>query len=286
MKFIFNIILLLCTIPGFNQAKSSKSYFNEFIKDTLFRSAHMGVSVYDPAAEKFLHSYQADKYFIPASNTKIITCYAALKYLGDTITMTTDDTYLDGMGAGWAWDDFKEVEDPYPEIPFLDSGEIWSGPIDSLLRPMMFRSDNYVAEQTYRMVSRRNNIDSIQNIFFPLTPRPVWVDGCGLSRYNLFTPLHLIHVLDEMQKDFGMQRIKVIFPSSNEGTLKNYYLHDAGGIYAKTGSLTGVIALSGYLYTRQNKLLIFSVLVNNHNQTSSLIRRRIEKFIHDVRTAN
>jgi D-alanyl-D-alanine carboxypeptidase/D-alanyl-D-alanine-endopeptidase (penicillin-binding protein 4) len=93
-------------------------------------------------------------------------------------------------------------------------------------------------------------------------------------------------VLDEMQKEFGMNRMKVIFPSSNKGTLKNYYLKDAGGVYAKTGSLTGVIALSGYLYTVKNKLLIFSVLVNNHNQRASVIRRRIERFIHEVRVAN
>lgn len=286
MKFTLNIILVIFSCSCFAQAGAPKSYFNGFVTDTLFRSAHLGVSVYDPSEKKFLHSYQSDKYFIPASNTKIITCYAALKYLNDTISLKIDDTYLNGMGPGWAWDDYKELEDPYPEIPFMDSGEIWSGPLDSLLRPMMYRSDNYVAEQALQMVSKRILIDSVKDIFFSTNPKPVWVDGCGLSRYNLFTPLHFIHVLDKMQKEFGMQRMKTIFPAANTGTLKNYYLNDRGGIYAKTGSLTGVIALSGYVYTVKNKLLIFSVLVNNHNQPSSLIRRRIEKFIHMIRITN
>src|SRR5690242_12683793 len=46
MKCIFNIILLLVySLPGFAQPKNSANYFNDFIKDTLFRSAHLGVSI-------------------------------------------------------------------------------------------------------------------------------------------------------------------------------------------------------------------------------------------------
>ena len=83
-----------------------------------------------------------------------------------------------------------------------------------------------------------------------------------------------------------MNRIKTIFPSGNSGTLKNYYLADKESVYAKTGSLTGVLALSGYVYTRKNKLLIFSVLVNNHNSRPSVIRRRIERFVQNLRAEN
>ncbi len=52
-----------------------------FLQDTVFRSAHVGVSVYDPMEGKTVYEHQADKYFIPASNIKIVTCYAAMKYL-------------------------------------------------------------------------------------------------------------------------------------------------------------------------------------------------------------
>ena len=34
---------------------------------------------------KYWYNYQGDKYFVPASNTKIPTCYAAMKYLGDSL---------------------------------------------------------------------------------------------------------------------------------------------------------------------------------------------------------
>lgn len=49
------------------------------------KGAHIGISIYDPAEKKYLFNYEGDKYFTPASNTKLITCYAAMKYLGDSL---------------------------------------------------------------------------------------------------------------------------------------------------------------------------------------------------------
>ena len=86
-----------------------------------------------------------------------------------------------------------------------------------------------------------------------------------------------------MKNEFGINRMRDILPTGNEGTLNNYYKAEAGLLFAKTGSLSGVIALSGFLYTKKNKLLIFSVLVNNHNGSATAIRRSVEKFIETVR---
>ena len=47
---------------------------------------HFKCMVHDlPQFKKYLYNYQGDKYFVPASNTKIPTCYAAMKYLGDSL---------------------------------------------------------------------------------------------------------------------------------------------------------------------------------------------------------
>jgi D-alanyl-D-alanine carboxypeptidase/D-alanyl-D-alanine-endopeptidase (penicillin-binding protein 4) len=119
--------------------------------------------------------------------------------------------------------------------------------------------------------------------FKDLPQKPRWVDGSGLSRYNLFSPKDLVFILNKMKNDFGMERIKKIFPGGNEGTLKNYYIPEMGSIFAKTGSLSGVVTISGFLYTRKSKLLIFSVLVNNHNASGTAVRRAVEKFIRGLR---
>jgi D-alanyl-D-alanine carboxypeptidase len=43
--------------------------------------------------------------------------------------------------------------------------------------------------------------------------------------------------------------------------------------------MSGVLALSGFLYGKNNRLLLFSVLVNNYNGTGANGRRAIERFI-------
>ncbi len=80
-----------------------------------------------------------------------------------------------------------------------------------------------------------------------------------------------------------MARSKKIFPTGGEGTLSSYYKSDSTFIYAKTGTLSGVVALSGFLYTKKNKQLIFSVLVNNHPASATAVRRAVEKFLQGVR---
>ncbi|MGZ8553379.1 MAG: D-alanyl-D-alanine carboxypeptidase, partial [Chitinophagaceae bacterium] len=116
-----------------------------------------------------------------------------------------------------------------------------------------------------------------------LPQRPGWVDGSGLSRYNLFTPQDFVFILNKMKNEFGMERIKTILPTGGEGTISNYYKTDSGFIYVKTGTLSGVVALSGFLYTKKEKQLIFSILVNNHQAPATDVRRAMEKFLQGVR---
>jgi D-alanyl-D-alanine carboxypeptidase/D-alanyl-D-alanine-endopeptidase (penicillin-binding protein 4) len=169
---------------------------------------------------------------------------------------------------------------------------LFSQPTDSLLIPLMHRSDNFFAEQSLLMVSQhllgymsdRKLIDTLLATDLKGLPQPPrWVDGSGLSRYNLFTPQDMVTILARMRQEFSWSRIQAIFPHGNEGTLSGYYVADSTAIYAKTGTLSGVVALSGFLQTRKGKWLAFSVMVNNHQSTASAIRRQIEKFLIAIR---
>ena len=113
--------------------------------------------------------------------------------------------------------------------------------------------------------------------------KPKWVDGSGLSRYNLFTPQSFVYILNKMKNEFGWDRIKNILPTGGTGTLSSYYKKDSGYIYAKTGTLSNNCALSGYLITKKGKLLIFSVLVNNYQTGATPERKAVEHFLQAIR---
>src|ERR1700751_4853725 len=78
------------------QKQISKSA-NQALKDSSLETTHVGISIYEAGANKYWFNYQGDHYFVPASNTKIPTCYAAMKYLGDslkTFLKAEDDTAI------------------------------------------------------------------------------------------------------------------------------------------------------------------------------------------------
>lgn len=414
--------------------------------------AHVGVLVQQADGGKVLHAWNANRLFVPASNTKLLSMYAGLKYLPDTLPglhyfeqrdtlyalPTGDPTLLasdykahpvinwlqqqqkpvvvltqrwraDRYGRGWPWSDYQASYQPerslmpvlgnimpvrvniqatkspaqlqllqgqvsgeriwkmqpeavqwepnegrnsivlrrdyttnklqvlYPKkdttavlsYPFVTNGvataldilravagkntdnlleataapgaipgklsAVASQPLDSMLRPMMHRSDNLFAEQTLLMasgqllgyLSDRQMVDTLLKTELKAMPDvPVWADGSGLSRYNLFSPANFVWLLQKMKDEFGPQRVQHILPTGNKGTLTNYYKPLEGKIFAKTGTLSGQVALSGYLYASSGRQLLFSVLVNNHNMDAPAVRRHVERFLMQVYQEN
>ncbi|MCF7919076.1 MAG: D-alanyl-D-alanine carboxypeptidase/D-alanyl-D-alanine-endopeptidase [Candidatus Cloacimonetes bacterium] len=87
-------------------------------------------------------------------------------------------------------------------------------------------------------------------------------DACGLSRYNLLSPVVLNKVLLAMQNSPEWE--KCLPQPGLPGTLEKRLNDLSPEIYAKTGSMSGISCLSGYLYNG-NKKLVFSIMVNNYN---------------------
>jgi D-alanyl-D-alanine carboxypeptidase/D-alanyl-D-alanine-endopeptidase (penicillin-binding protein 4) len=76
-----SILLSSCSISK----KISRPAKDYILNNEAFVNAHTGISIYEPATGNYWYNYQGDKYFVPASNTKLATCYAAMKYLGDSL---------------------------------------------------------------------------------------------------------------------------------------------------------------------------------------------------------
>ena len=148
-------------------------------------------------------------------------------------------------------------------------------------------SDNFLAEQMLILSSStlsdtlnsskiRNHI--LNNQLKDLKQKPRWVDGSGLSRYNLFTPISFVQVLSKLYDKIPRERLFNLFPVGGEsGTLKKYYAgKQKPYIYAKSGTLGNNYSLSGYLITNKGETLIFSFMNNHYKKPTVEIKKRMQ----------
>ncbi|MCI4442523.1 MAG: D-alanyl-D-alanine carboxypeptidase [Lentimicrobium sp.] len=172
---------------------------------------------------------------------------------------------------------------------------IYSEKTDDVLRKMMMVSDNFIAEQLLLVcsstlsndLSTKTIIDySKTNFMTEFANDITWVDGSGLSRYNLFTPNTSIALLKKISgKINDEERLHSLFPAGGvSGTLKRAYKtdNDKPFVWAKTGTLTNVYNQSGYIITRKGKKLIYSFMNNNFTRTTEEIRDEMARIITEI----
>ena len=170
----------------------------------------------------------------------------------------------------------------------------YSIPKDSLFRRMMEVSDNFLAEQILILASSTlsDTLNSQNARDFMLAHQlkdlkqpPRWVDGSGLSRYNLFSPISFVQVLTKMYDKIPQEELFPFFPIGGKtGTLKSWFVGNPKPyIYAKTGSLGNNYCLSGYLLTKSNKVLIFSFMNNHFKQSNNSIKKQMQDIFEFLR---
>lgn len=103
-------------------------------------------------------------------------------------------------------------------------------------------------------------------------------DGSGLSRRSLTTPKMIVQLLQSVSSDRNFRKSLAI--ANVDGTLTNRFKNTAaqGLIQAKTGTLTGTIALSGYADPQNYHEVIFSIIINNSN----LPTRELQQYIDAI----
>ncbi len=433
------VLALLSSCATTNQfSRKEQKELDQMVRaNPVFRNIHSGFALYDPETREWLYQLDAQKYYTPASNTKLFTLYAFLTVCGDQMPAirfanAPEGRILQGtgnplllhpelpqdtniwaglldtrrplwystanfedqrLGPGWSWSDFgygyqAEVSPmpvygnlihveadtnrtgflvfpPYyrtsfryePDlddrsgvrfereefanrfvynraaegksyfqryIPIFDmineapvllsdtlrrtvsdwpeSRElpttfrtVYSETPDTMLRLFMHSSDNFLAEQLLLCVSSElfdgrlnagDAIDSVKTAYLSDLPdEPRWVDGSGLSRYNLFTPRSVVQLLEKMREDFGLERLLPLLPAGGvRGTIKSWYPGPDGEpyVFAKTGTLSNKHALSGYLRTRRGRVLIFSFMHNNYIGSSNQTKVEMQKVLEYV----
>ena len=110
----------------------------------------------------------------------------------------------------------------------------------------------------------------------------VFYDGSGLSRKNLVSATAMTKLLKYADSQPWASQFDDTLPKAgSDGSLADRFKGGIaeGRVLAKTGSLSHVNALSGYLTTMKGERLAFSILVNNHNVNANRTIEAIDKLV-------
>lgn len=165
---------------------------------------------------------------------------------------------------------------------------------DSVIVNLNKTSDNLSAEMTLRCLAEKyfgkpanaiNGIKMIDSLIIlcGLNPRDYrLVDGSGVSHYNLVSVELLLSVLKYFFY-YEPKLFKILYESfpiaGVDGTLENRMIGTSAvnNLYAKTGTLSGVSSLSGYVKNRKGNMIAFSILVQNYVGNSKTARDFIDE---------
>lgn len=184
-----------------------------------------------------------------------------------------------------------------------------SAPLSDIVQTMMEESQNLYAEQILRTLGAERPVEKLVRSNDPDDPNPGsgamgveaslrtfaaagidtsrvrLADGSGMSRYDMVSPtmtaallLHMRQHSDPAVAEAFMEALPV---GGRTGTLE--YRFERGpaeaSVRAKTGTLSGVSALSGYVTTAGGQPLVFVVMANHYSADSDEAREAIDQIV-------
>jgi D-alanyl-D-alanine carboxypeptidase/D-alanyl-D-alanine-endopeptidase (penicillin-binding protein 4) len=166
---------------------------------------------------------------------------------------------------------------------------IKSPSLESLVQIVNQNSNNLFAEVLFKYITNDENDEG------DITPLEViltelgldknsykLVDGSGLSRHNLITPRALTDILTLMRStEYNQIYRQSLAVAGIKGTLKKRFENTLieTNFRGKTGTLSGISALSGYLEMPDYQPLVLSIIVNNSPEKASTLRKVIDEIV-------
>jgi D-alanyl-D-alanine carboxypeptidase/D-alanyl-D-alanine-endopeptidase (penicillin-binding protein 4) len=170
----------------------------------------------------------------------------------------------------------------------------WSPPLSELIRNINTQSHNLGAELLIRHLGWKKNtvgnfrvgkaaacnwmssagldVDDIS-----------WVDGCGLARRNLLSPHWIVQLLQIMAHhpyaDYFLSSLAVM---GQCGTLESrgWGSPIEGSVWAKTGTMSGVSNISGYMQTLRGSHLVFAIMASGTTRSVSQLRQAQDRILN------
>jgi len=153
-----------------------------------------------------------------------------------------------------------------------------SPPLSSLVKIMLKKSDNLIANSLYKKLGAvyfnrsgtwKNGGKAIAAILGKNSgidfKRIKIVDGAGLSRYNLVSPTALVQLLNYAYRDqaINFYFVRALPFSGIDGHLAYRMGNLKGRVKAKTGTMKSITSLAGYVDTNRHQVFSFAIIVND-----------------------
>jgi D-alanyl-D-alanine carboxypeptidase/D-alanyl-D-alanine-endopeptidase (penicillin-binding protein 4) len=215
------------------------------VNSPKFETAKWGILIEPLEDSNTLYRYNPDSLLIPASNIKLLTTAAALQM----------------------------VNDRTPEA---------LAPLAKWILVVNQHSDNASADALLRHIGGQK---AVRRVLASLGVNPTsyaQFDGSGLSRKNRAKPSTFVRLLKGMYfADENGVFYRSLPVAGVSGTLRNRFRKTPaqGKVHAKTGTLNGVRALSGYVEAPNYGTIAFSIVVNQSQQSGTVLVQAIDQIV-------
>ncbi|MDX2229193.1 MAG: D-alanyl-D-alanine carboxypeptidase/D-alanyl-D-alanine-endopeptidase [Leptolyngbyaceae cyanobacterium bins.349] len=177
----------------------------------------------------------------------------------------------------------------------VELASLESPTLPTLLNETNQESNNIYAEALLKTVGKAQNpnntdatlagVAAVKAILAPLGVDPnqySMVDGSGLADNNRATPESLVQALQAMANSSNATIYRTSLPVAGvSGTLKSRFRNTAAQnrVQAKTGTISGVVSLSGYATPPNYAPLVFSILANSSSASATTMRSAMDEMV-------
>lgn len=165
-----------------------------------------------------------------------------------------------------------------------------SNPVTSAIPLILQNSNNLMAESVYKIAAGKKysatGSDELASIMFKEfynkngieTDKIIIKDGCGVSRNNLFSANWMSNALSKLYKIDSFEQFKDNMAQSGDGTLNNRLYDLRGEVWLKTGSLSNISTIAGYVKSKDGHTYSVVILTQNFIEE----QQKIKEFENDI----
>lgn len=166
-----------------------------------------------------------------------------------------------------------------------------TNPISNTIPLILQNSNNLMAETIFKLAGGKKynatGTDEIASILFKEfyknigvdTDKIIIKDGCGVSRNNLFYTDWITKALNKIYKTNDFEQFKDNMARPGDGTLSTRLFDLRGNAWLKTGSLSNISAVAGYIESLDGNTYSISIIIQNFTKNQKDIKSFEDEII-------